>query len=65
MRDNVVKAVTDFLTAPIREGRVDFSLWDIIAFGLVLTAAILISREFGFSWRKMSFRGCGSAGVSP
>ena len=44
VRDNVVKAVTDFLTAPIREGRVDFSLWDIIAFGLVLTAAILISR---------------------
>ena len=44
VRDNVVKAVTDFLTAPIREGRVDFSLWDIIAFGLVLTTAILISR---------------------
>ena len=44
VRDNVVKAVTDFLTSPIREGRVDFSLWDIIAFGSVLTAAILISR---------------------
>ena len=44
VKDNVVGAVTDFLTAPIREGRVDFSLWDIIAFGLVLTAAILISR---------------------
>jgi len=44
VRDNVVNAVTDFLTAPIREGRVDFSLWDIIAFGLVLTAAILISK---------------------
>ena len=44
VRDNVVGAVTDFLTAPIREGRLDFSLWDIIAFGLVLTAAILISR---------------------
>ena len=44
VKDNVVKAVTGFLTAPIREGRVDFSLWDIIAFCLVLTAAILISR---------------------
>src|SRR5262245_383743 len=44
VRDNVVGAVTDFFTAPIREGRVDFSLWDIIAFGLVLTAAVLISR---------------------
>jgi len=44
VKDNVVGAVTDFLTAPIREGRVDFSLWDIIAFGLVLTAAILVSR---------------------
>jgi small-conductance mechanosensitive channel len=44
VRDNVVKAVTDFLTAPILEGRLDFSLWDIIAFCLVLTAAILISR---------------------
>jgi potassium efflux system protein len=44
VKDSVVKAVTDFLTAPIREGRVDFSLWDIIAFGLVLTAAILVSR---------------------
>jgi potassium-dependent mechanosensitive channel len=44
VRDNVVKAVTDFLTAPIRQGRVDFSLWDVIAFGLVLAAAIMISR---------------------
>ena len=44
VKDNVVKAVTGFLTAPIREGRVDFSLWDIVAFCLVLTAAILISR---------------------
>jgi potassium efflux system protein len=44
VKDSVVKAVTDFMTAPIREGRVDFSLWDIIAFGLVLTAAILVSR---------------------
>src|SRR5262245_27274755 len=44
VRDNVVGAVTDFFTAPIREGRVDFSLWDIIAFGLVLTVAVLISR---------------------
>jgi small-conductance mechanosensitive channel len=44
VKDNVVGAVTDFFTAPIREGRVDFSLWDIIAFGLVLTAAILVSR---------------------
>ena len=44
VKDSVVKAVTDFLTAPIREGRVDFSLWDIIAFGLVLAAAIVISR---------------------
>jgi potassium efflux system protein len=44
VKDNVVGAVTDFFSAPIREGRVDFSLWDIIAFGLVLTAAVLISR---------------------
>jgi small-conductance mechanosensitive channel len=44
IKDLVVKGVTNFLTAPIREGRVDFSLWDIIAFGLVLTAANLISR---------------------
>src|SRR5262245_56394532 len=44
VRDNVIGVVTDFFTAPIREGRVDFSLWDIIAFGLVLIAAVLISR---------------------
>jgi potassium-dependent mechanosensitive channel len=44
VKDSVVKGVTDFLTAPIREGRVNSSLWDIIAFGLVLTAAILVSR---------------------
>jgi small-conductance mechanosensitive channel len=44
VKDSVAKAVTGFLTAPIRAGRVDFSLWDIIAFCLVLTAAILISR---------------------
>jgi potassium-dependent mechanosensitive channel len=44
VKDSVVKAVAGFLTAPIRAGRVDFSLWDIIAFCLVLTAAILISR---------------------
>jgi small-conductance mechanosensitive channel len=44
VRDVVIRGVTGFLTAPIRAGRVDFSLWDIIAFCLVLTAAILISR---------------------
>jgi potassium efflux system protein len=48
LKDSVVKAVTGFLTAPIREGRVDFSLWDIIAFGLVLAAAILIARGVRF-----------------
>ncbi len=44
VKDSIVKAVTDFMTAPIREGRVDFSLWDVIAFGLVLAAALMISR---------------------
>jgi small-conductance mechanosensitive channel len=44
VKDSVLKAVTSFFTAPIREGRVDFSLWDIIAFVLVLTAAIVLSR---------------------
>ena len=44
VKDSVLKAVTSFLTAPIRAGRVDFSLWDIMAFCLVLAAAILISR---------------------
>jgi len=44
VKDNVVRAVTGFLTAPIRDGRVNFSLWDIIAFCLVLAAAVLISR---------------------
>jgi potassium-dependent mechanosensitive channel len=44
VKEEVTNAITGFLTAPIREGRVDFSLWDIIAFGLVLGAAILISR---------------------
>jgi potassium-dependent mechanosensitive channel len=44
VRDAVLAAVVSFFTAPIMEGRVNFSLWDIIAFGLVLSAAIMISR---------------------
>jgi potassium-dependent mechanosensitive channel len=40
----VLEPVTSFFTAPIAEGRINFSLWDIIAFCLVLTVAIVISR---------------------
>ncbi len=44
VREAVLAAVVSFFTAPIREGRINFSLWDMIAFGLVLSAAIMISR---------------------
>jgi potassium-dependent mechanosensitive channel len=40
----VLGPVTSFFTAPIAEGRINFSLWDIVAFCLVLTAAFVISR---------------------
>jgi potassium-dependent mechanosensitive channel len=40
----VLGPVTSFFIAPIAEGRINFSLWDIIAFCLVLTAAFVISR---------------------
>jgi potassium efflux system protein len=44
IKNAVVEPVTSFFTAPIKEGRINFSLWDIIAFCLVLAAAIVISR---------------------
>ena len=44
IKDYVLQAIASFFTAPIREGRINFSLWDIIAFGLVLAAAVLVSR---------------------
>jgi potassium efflux system protein len=44
IKNIVLEPVTSFFTAPIAEGRINFSLWDIIAFCLVLTAAIVISR---------------------
>jgi len=44
VKDSVVNALVAFFTAPIKEGRVNFSLWDVIAFGLVFAAAILIAR---------------------
>src|SRR5262249_41957930 len=44
VKDNVTKALVAFFTAPIREGRINFSLWDLVAFGLVFAAAIAIAR---------------------
>jgi potassium efflux system protein len=44
IKESVVKAVVAFFTAPIKEGRINFSLWDVIAFGLVFAAAIAIAR---------------------
>jgi potassium efflux system protein len=44
VKDSVVKALVAFFTAPIKEGRINFSLWDVIAFGLVFAAAIVIAR---------------------
>jgi len=44
IKDSVIKALVAFFTAPIREGRINFSLWDLIAFGLVFAAAIAIAR---------------------
>ncbi|HUK42092.1 MAG TPA: mechanosensitive ion channel domain-containing protein, partial [Candidatus Acidoferrales bacterium] len=44
VKDAVTKAVMTFFTAPIREGRINFSLWDVIAFGLVFVAALGIAR---------------------
>jgi potassium efflux system protein len=44
IKDTVLEPITSFFTAPIKEGRIDFSLWDIIAFCLVLAAAVVISR---------------------
>ena len=44
IKEKVLNAIVSFFTAPIREGRINFSLWDIIAFGLVLAAAVLVSR---------------------
>ena len=44
IKNTVLEPVMSFFTAPIKEGRINFSLWDIIAFCLVLTAAIVISR---------------------
>ena len=44
VKDAVLGAVVSFFTAPIMGGRINFSLWDIIAFGLVLGASIMISR---------------------
>jgi potassium efflux system protein len=44
IKNTVLEPVISFFTAPIKEGRINFSLWDIIAFCLVLAAAIVISR---------------------
>jgi potassium efflux system protein len=44
IKDYVLPAIASFFTAPIREGRINFSLWDISAFGLVLGAAVVVSR---------------------
>jgi potassium-dependent mechanosensitive channel len=44
VKDSVIKTVVAFFTAPIREGRINFSLWDVIAFGLVFAAAVGIAR---------------------
>jgi potassium-dependent mechanosensitive channel len=44
IKNAVLEPVTAFFTAPIKEGRINFSLWDIIAFCLVLAVAIVISR---------------------
>jgi potassium-dependent mechanosensitive channel len=48
VKDAVLGAVVSFFTAPIMGGRINFSLWDIIAFGLVLSASIMISRWVRF-----------------
>jgi len=44
LRDAVVGALRTFLTTPISEGGISFSVWDMLAFILVLAAAIIISR---------------------
>ena len=44
IKESVLNAIASFFTAPIREGRINFSLWDIIAFGLVLAAAVFVAR---------------------
>jgi len=44
VKDIVIKTLVAFFTAPIKEGRINFSLWDVIAFGLVFAAAIGIAR---------------------
>src|SRR5262249_3952038 len=44
IKEEVLDAMAFFFTAPIREGRINFSLWDIIAFGLVLAAAVFVAR---------------------
>jgi len=44
VKDSVIKALVAFFTAPIKEGRINFSLWDVIAFGLVFAAAVAIAR---------------------
>jgi len=44
VKDSVTKALVAFFTAPIKEGRINFSLWDVIAFGLVFAAAVAIAR---------------------
>jgi small-conductance mechanosensitive channel len=44
VKDSVVKALVAFFTAPIKEGRINFSLWDVIAFVLVFAAAVAIAR---------------------
>ena len=44
VKDSVIKALVAFFTAPIKEGRINFSLWDVIAFVLVFAAAVGIAR---------------------
>src|SRR4029077_14527913 len=44
VKDSVIKVLVAFFTAPIKEGRINFSLWDVIAFGLVFAAAVAIAR---------------------
>ena len=44
IKEKVLNAIASFFTAPIREGRINFSLWDIVAFGLVLAAAVFVAR---------------------
>jgi potassium-dependent mechanosensitive channel len=44
VKDSVIQVLVAFFTAPIKEGRINFSLWDVIAFGLVFAAAVAIAR---------------------